>query len=187
MKKKKTNNNAVTQFTKRMWGDTPVVDATQDLRIVLQPCDLEGAKTKDEQQCVFAKACRRSFGASKAMIWKSVAYVEMPMANGNKRVERYLLSKDVRKKIETFDRHGTMLPAGGFTLKAVPFKKTLEQQSKYLKAHREERKRHMSLFGTAPEVVTRGEIAKSRKTVRKIDFSVRRGTGKTNWTQGRQR
>jgi hypothetical protein len=182
MKTKKSASKCdVNVLTQRIWGDTPIVDAKNELRIVVQACDVQGAKRKDPEHCVFARACRRMFGAKKILFYKQVAYVEIPNTNGTKRVERFLLSKDVRKSIQQFDRDGSTLPNGGFVLQPPHASQTLGSRQQRNKDDAVKRDQHRLLFGCDPAVSPRGSIASRKKTSRTIDLSVRNGVGKVRW------
>jgi hypothetical protein len=102
----------------RLWGDLEVVDAKKDLRIFIRPEDVKKATRKDPGACVFAQACRRCFGATKVLIFRSVAYVELPDEGGARKVERFVLHPCMRDLVESFDRGKGVIPDRGFLLKA---------------------------------------------------------------------
>lgn len=113
----KRNRDKLTIETKRLWGDAPVVDAGHELRVIIQPCDVASATVKDPGCCVFAQACKRSLGARKVLFLRTVAYVELPNADGTMRVERFELPKIMRELISNFDQGKDVLPKAGFVMK----------------------------------------------------------------------
>ena len=97
----------------RYWGDLPVVDAKDRLRIM--PCaeDIEGATRRDPSMCAMAMACRRMFHSKNVLFLRTVAYVEVPSPVPGKRiVERFFLNKHAREQIAEFDKSGKFDPAG---------------------------------------------------------------------------
>lgn len=114
---------------KRLWGDAPVTDATADLRVFIKPEDVEGAVRQDPSCCVFARACKRLFGSTKVLFFRSVAYVELHTESGDVRVERFMMPETMRHLVETFDRGEGVIPQGGFLLKKPRKSETLDSAS----------------------------------------------------------
>jgi hypothetical protein len=170
MKKNKISD-PVQNHIKRLWGGLPVIDGEHDLRVFINQSDLDNAVRKDPGACVFAAACKRIFGSSKVLFFKSVAYVDLPDGNGARRVERFEMPDKMRELIEAFDRGEMTIPEAGFLLKVPKASFTLEYRRNI---SRKTRKRAALLKGTAsyPRKVSRPIL---------IDMSVRNGTGMTHF------
>jgi hypothetical protein len=110
----------------RGWGDTPVVDAKDNVRIFITPEDLNGAITNHPAQCVLARACQRMFGTDKVLFFKRTAFVGLPDELGIERVERFMLGETVREVIRTFDRGEPIIPHAGVMLLAPSPSEKLE-------------------------------------------------------------
>lgn len=121
---------------RRTLGNLPVVDAADSLRIFVSPADIASAKRKDTAQCVLANACKRAFGSSKVLFFRTRAYVELPDKKGKRRIERFAASRDVRKLIETFDRGGKVKADSGFVLSAITPGRSFESRKKSRDASR---------------------------------------------------
>lgn len=87
-----------------IFGKLPVVDACVPLRLQPMPCDVESAKQKDPENCVFARAARRQYNATKVVFWKRHAYVDLVGPDGIRRIERFTIRSRVLSLIEAFDR-----------------------------------------------------------------------------------
>jgi hypothetical protein len=149
-KKSKTlsRNTRSLEEIKRHWGDLEVIDARKDLRVFIQPEDVRSATVKDPGCCVFAQACKRQFAASKVLFWRSVAYVELPGPDGKRRVERFILSPEMRDLIENFDKGNTVADVAGFELKKPRPSYTLAGKIRKNRAWKEKRRKAL-LQGTA--------------------------------------
>lgn len=185
---KKRPNDVANQQITRMWGNSPVFDATKDLRVIVQPCDVTSAVEKDPGHCVFAQACKRSFGAKKILFFRSIAYVELPDENGNLRVERFELSRPMSNLIATFDKGEPVLPQGGFVLKAPRPCHTLEAM------HKQKKDRKQALLnGTAVNRVGKSGLGSGAgsgnnryKNVFAVDLEIRSGTGHVHFTTAKK-
>ena len=166
---------------KRHWGDVQVVDARKDLRVFIQPSDVQSASPKDPGCCVFAQACRRQFAATKVLFWRSVAYVELPGPNGTRRVERFGLSPEMRDLIENFDRGNSVTELAGFELKAVRPSERFEAKANRMKKYGVTRKKAL-LKGTASPA-KRGMQGQGRysKPAVVVDLEIRNGTGRVHF------
>jgi hypothetical protein len=183
----RTKGDLASREIQRIWGDVPVVDAKKDLRVVVQPCDVGDAKVKDPGHCVFARACKRSFGSTKVLFFRRVAYVELPCSDGTKRVERFLLTHAMRKLIATFDRGLPVLPEGGFELKAPPPSYTLAGM-KVDKDRRKARVREAMLRGESSPVDSRLGVGSGKNRYShkyELDLEVRSGIGQVHFTPAR--
>jgi hypothetical protein len=183
----RTKGDLASKEIQRIWGDVPVVDAKKDLRVVVQPCDVGDAKVKDPGHCVFARACRRSFGSTKVLFFRQVAYVELPCNDGTKRVERFLLTHAMRELIATFDRGQPVLPEGGFELKAPNPSHTLAGM-KADKVRRKATVREAMLRGESSPVDSRMGVGSGKKRYShkyELDLEVRSGSGQVHFTPAR--
>lgn len=155
----------------RIWDGIPVHDATKDLRIIIKPCDVSSAVQKDPGHCVFARACKRSFGTKKVLFLRTIAYVELPDEDGQTKVERFEMSPAVQQLIHDFDKGNKVIPHGGFLLKAPVPSGRLDAQKEYWQGRKKSQK----------ESLLRGEIVGRKKEAphkpKEIDFEVRNGTG----------
>lgn len=166
---------------KRLWGDMEVIDAKQDLRVFVKPCDIAGAKEKDPSGCVLARSCKRLFDSSKILIFRTVAYVDLPGKDGVRHVERFIIDYGMRDLIVNFDTGKPLLPEGGFLLKKPRPCQTFES----VKAARMEnrRKAREQLVG---EVVPRTDNmgrGRYRDEHIEIDMEVRSGTGAVHFSK----
>lgn len=113
----------------RTFGGLEVRDATADLRIPVTVEDVAHAERKNPERCVFAMACRRHFGSTAAVFFKTFAYVDIKGEDGVRHVERFLVNGAAQRLVAQFDREG---PDGIPTderwiiLKAPPRGKTLD-------------------------------------------------------------
>jgi hypothetical protein len=170
----KRNKDKAAQEIKRVWGDVQVVDAEKDLRVLILPEDVDHAIRHDE-----AQACRRTFGASKVLFWRSVAYVELPKEDGVTRVERFIMPSSMRSLVEAFDRGQDVIPKAGFILKAPTAGRRLDYgvRKEYLRRHRQRQK----LEGKAERRGNQG-VGRYRDKPLTVDLAVRNGTGAVHFT-----
>ena len=101
-----------------MFNGLPVVDAKNDLRIVILEDDIKKGIPKDFDKCIFAQACKRVFNSQKVLLMRSIAYISLPDENGNYKVERYLISNGGRKVISDFDQGKLPKSGTSFVFKA---------------------------------------------------------------------
>ena len=182
MTKTKTQKNRKGKYAKtveRIWDGIPVHDAEKDLRIIIKPCDVSNAVQQDPGHCVFARACRRSFGTKKVLFLRTVAYVELPDENGEMRVERFLMSASVKQLVSDFDKGKKVIPKGGFLLLAPHNSNRLDVMRETDRT-REHRRRETLLRG---ERFGRSNSPKERPhNPKEMDFEVRNGTGSVHFT-----
>ena len=88
----------------RLWDGLEVVDATFDLVIHLEGVDYTHAKARNIFECAFIQATRRLYGTEHAIFTRTVAYVDLVMEDGIRRVYRFELSNAARKAIKRFDK-----------------------------------------------------------------------------------
>lgn len=177
MAKRKMVDRAA-QAIKRTWGDVTVTDAKENLRVFIRPSDVKKAKRKDPARCAFANACKRTFGSSKVLFFRRVAYVELKDQKGKRHVERFILSDGMRELIESFDQGKPIIPDAGFLLKRPCPAKTLEAERKYQR-ERQFRKRMAKLVGKLDE---KTPPPRKPKPLLK-DFEVRSGTGSVHFVK----
>jgi hypothetical protein len=168
-----TEKQRTERHLKRLWGDVEVIDAMKDLRVMILPIDLKIAKRKDPTCCVFAQACRRSFGSTRLLFYRSCAYVELPNNHGKIRVERFTMDTSMRELIAAFDRGCKVLPKAGFVLKAPPPSRRLDVQSKMARDNRKRRKSDRKLFYPKRPELRKPVVA---------DLQIRSGNGAVHFT-----
>ena len=166
---------------RRHWGDVEVIDADKDLRVFIQPEDVNSATAKDPGCCVFAQACKRQFAATKVLFWRSIAYVELPAADGTRRVERFALSSQMRDLIENFDKGRSVVPVAGFELKKPRPSKTFAARLRNNRASRARRQK--ALLNGTRNTTKRGIQGEGRysKPAIVIDLEVRSGRGRVQF------
>ena len=172
----KSNMTEARKQIRRLWGDLEVVEAHKDLRVFIRPSDVKKARAKDPEQCVFAKACRRQFDATKVLFLKSVAYVDLPGEDGVRRVERFQMSPQMRDLVESFDRGQPIRDVAGFELRKPRPSYTLQAKAEKSKAERQRRSRRRK----SAEASSRGKGAYTRPAM-PVDMSVRNGMGRVHF------
>lgn len=165
----------------RSFGDLPLREASADLRVPVTQEDFEGADRKDPEHCVLAQACIREFDSSAVVFLKSVAYLDILGDDGERVVERFMVSPQARAVIEGFDR-GESIPADGrwVTLKKPNPSETLD--AKYRNRKKSERRRR--------EALRKGSIdlpSFTRTYSKPLDFEVRNGRGRIQMIQAKRR
>jgi len=178
VKKPVRANDKAHEAIKRHLGDLEVVDAPSDLRVFVQPEDVKSATAKDPGCCVFAQACKRQFAATKVIFWRAIAYVDIPGPDGKRRVERFLLSPQMRDLIENFDRGNEVVSSAGFNLKAPSPGRTLAGQSEYKK--RAKKAALIKGTSTAQKRGSQGKGAYSKPAI-VVDLEVRNGSGRVHF------
>ena len=120
-------------------GEYPVVEATADILIYVSAADAADAVPGDPNNCIFAKACKRSYGSRGVLFFPTVAYIDMPNEAGERVVFRARVKESTRKAIEMLDLVGERRE-GTFRLYAMPksntlaaLKKTSEKRQKAMK------------------------------------------------------
>lgn len=166
---------------KRVWGDIEVVDASKDLRVFIQPEDVKKATKKDPGCCVFAQACKRQFAATKVLFWRSVAYVELPGPGGKRRVERFMLSSEMRDLIENFDKGNEIPTLAGFELKAPGPSRTFEgNTARHRRFRALKRKALIKGVRKGEKRGNQGDGRYSKPSI-VVDLEVRHGTGRVQF------
>jgi hypothetical protein len=114
----------------RFFAGMKVVEATAPLRVFANENDKRIAFRGDPKSCVLARACERLFGSSAVLIFKTIAYVDLPDSNGIRQVNRFYVNNNVRDQIIRYDETGEF-PPGGFTFYIPP--RTLDGDRQYQK------------------------------------------------------
>lgn len=177
--KQKTENwsggrlKEISEEISRVFNGQPVVDAKHDLHVVILLEDIKNAKPKHFEDCVFALACKRSFNSEKVLLMRSIAYISLPDAKGNYKVQRFYISDQGKKLIADFDRGKLPKPGAGFVFKAPTKSQTLDKfREAQAKFHR--KKREAKLLGTITNVTKK---SKQIKTPSQSILDIRNGTG----------
>lgn len=157
----------------RIFDGQPVADAKNDLLIVIKPDDLNKGKSKNFGQCVFAQACKRLFNSSKVFIMSSIAYISLPDAKGDYKVERFIISSLGKKLIADFDRGVLPAPGTAFVFSAPSKGKSLDYLRKVSQKH----------YRAKREAKMRGEISNVTNKSKEINqplegiIDIRNGSG----------
>lgn len=188
---RKRKNDEGMREIRRLWGDIDVIDSAKDLRLMIVPSDVASAKRKDPGACVFAQACKRSFGSSKVLFFRSVAYVEIPDSAGRLRIERFIMPPPMRAMIEAFDKGEATLPKAGFILKAPSYARRLDNERKRKQASRRKRLMLLGHSETEEYKIRKGKqgIGKYESPAIAVDLSVRSGVGAVHFPlrEGKQK
>lgn len=123
-------DKAQKEAVERFFGGMKVEEATEPLRIFPNEADIIAAKQGSPEECVIAQACHRLFGSSAVLIFKSVAYVDLPDATGIRKVNRFYVPKALSRQIVEYDKTGKF-PSNGFTLLPPPESERLDYDRKY--------------------------------------------------------
>lgn len=162
------------QITRR-FGDLPIVDAKNDMRLVILHDDISKAKRQDFENCVFARACKRQYDSKKVLLMRTIAYISIPNEEGEQRVERFIISTKGRELIKKYDKGEKIEPGTSFVFKAPSPSMTLEAK----------RKKSIEAYHNRDKKSEEGEISdensSKEKTSRKKEVmgsvNVRNGTG----------
>lgn len=173
----------------RTFKGLPVEDATEDFFIVPdQGLDIDQATRRDPENCAFALACKRLYGSTAVVFFRTTAYVDLPDENNKRTVKRFYLPNPTKRLIADLDR-GKKVSTAGFKLLAPTPSQTLEGMREQQRRHRA---RKPLIDGQAEEIVgTVGQAAKPRaksprRTPRASSLDgVRSGTGLVHFSQGR--
>lgn len=114
----------------RFFGGMEVVEATEPLRVFASADDIKKATKGDPRHCVLARACNRLFGSSAVLIFKTVAYVDLPDEKGVRKVNRFSVGVKAGRQIVNYDKTGKF-PAGGFTFSVPADGSTLDSYRNY--------------------------------------------------------
>jgi hypothetical protein len=162
-------SNSQSEVLHRTFGDLEIGDAESDVRVSIIPPDVKGATRGDPTDCAIAHGLRREFHSSAAVVFKTIAYVDILGEDGVRRVERFCLSAASRAVVEAFDR-GEPVPADGrhLVLKAPSPGRTLDAS---LKSQRKRRTAIQRGTYTPNPAIVQSARNKAR------DLEVRSGSG----------
>jgi hypothetical protein len=172
------------QMLKRVFQGMEVLDAKANIIINAKAEDFEGAHPNDLENCVFARACHRLYDSTTMVFMATLAYVDLPDENGNRKVYRFQLGEKFKAAIKEYDESkGAKFSPGVYTLLAMPICKTLDRQRERgikrtasqadkLKKRTYEKRRRAKIKSTAYKVKT-----KNRAYRRGIVGVVRSGSG----------
>jgi hypothetical protein len=121
-------------------GDYPIVEATADILIYVSAADAEEAIPGDPNNCIFAKACKRSYGSRGVLFFPTIAYIDMPNEHGERVVFRAGVKEATRRAIEALDLAGERRE-GTFRLYAIPKSNTLAVMKKNQRRRTQELKK----------------------------------------------
>lgn len=154
----------------------PIVDAEADMIVVVRNEDIKRARgnEKDAEKCALAKACARDFGSTKAAFFRTVAYIELPDENGNRRVVRFILGRAAAEIVRAFDRRKSIKGEVAVRLKAPSRGRKLDYVRDKQKANTK-RKREAILKGKVIDVTPQAPRFAKKPNVSDID--VRNGSG----------
>lgn len=163
----------ISEEINRVFDGQPVVDAKNDLRIVILSDDIKKGKPKNFDECVFAQACKRVFNSQKVLFMRSICYISLPDENGNNKVERYLIPEAGKKVIADFDQ-GKLPTAGtSFVFKAPTKSVTLDAMKVSQRKHNS-KKRDAKLAG---KIYKTNRKVKHVKSPSSSSLDVRNGQG----------
>jgi hypothetical protein len=114
------------------------------------------------------------------LFFRTIAYLELPTDKGIRRVERFMITKEMRELIEAFDKGEGIIPEGGFSLRAMTPGRRLEHMRltkrargarERLRGEREVKQRHgnQGIGAYADEPIV-------------VDLAVRSGSGAVHFT-----
>jgi hypothetical protein len=123
--------NPTQKQLRSIFGDYDVVDATSDVTLIPHEGDFEQATQCDPKACGFARAARRTLGASAALVFNETAYFDHLGADGVRRIHRYKNSKGTKQNIKLFDRYGSdAVKQRSFVFRAPCRSYTIKEQRK---------------------------------------------------------
>lgn len=160
---------------RRTFEGLSIVDAVTDMALVVRKQDVAAARgsQKDASNCVIAKACRSKLGSSKVVIFRRVAYIELPDADGTRLVKRFFLSDEAAAIVRAFDRGKKVQGEVTVTLKAPNKSNTLDECRK-----RSIRRRRAIMSGEVEQFSTETTFPRPRKA----DLDIRNGSGQVQNT-----
>jgi|AntDeeMinimDraft_6_1070357.scaffolds.fasta_scaffold01615_2 hypothetical protein len=153
---------------KDTFSNLSVIDAKNDIRLVIKQDDIGKAERKSFDNCIFAKACGRQFGSTKVLLMRTVAYIALPDESGEMQIERFTIDRHGQDLIARYDEGEAIEPDASFVFKAPAPSQTLKYRREYNIKRRKAR-----LNG---ELKREGEHQKM-STPREIHADVRNGTG----------
>lgn len=175
-KKRRLAIQGAGEVRRETFNGLPIVDAEADFTLVVRTDDITAAKgnEKDASNCILAKACARQVGASIVAFFRTVAYLELPDSEGNRRVVRYMLDNDAAAIVAAFDRRKSVRGEVMVTLKAPRESERLDTIRESTRKSKE-KKRKAVLSGEIVE--TNKKQARFHKKPSVSDMDIRNGSG----------
>ena len=90
------------EVVRRWFEGLEVIEATEMLRIQPNEDDIVDAIASNAELCVFSRACKRQWNATKVMFFGTVAYIDLLDYEGKRHVERFTIPKKARAYILEF-------------------------------------------------------------------------------------
>lgn len=115
----KGRTRAETATLDRYFAGLPVVEAEETLLVVVRAADVRGATKRDPTNCALARACRRLFHSRAVVIFRTVAYIDLPGENNQRVVKRFVNSPRVRSALSVLDTTN-QFPPGRYEFLPVP-------------------------------------------------------------------
>jgi hypothetical protein len=169
-----------TAEVRRIIGTYPIVEATADILIYVNAGDAAGAIPGDPNNCVFAKACKRSYGSRGVLFFPTVAYIDMPNEEGERVIFRARVKEKTRQAIEALDVLGDRYE-GTFRLYAMPPSETISARRKA--AHRRRRRKRQGTYVVNPKIQAAARAQRKRRKFMK-HLGLRDGSGLTQTRPG---
>lgn len=114
-KTKKTKSKSKFTNHNRTFEGLPVVDANEDIALVIKKEDVNKSKVKDPAACAAALAGRREFKTD-VRVFLTRTFIK---DNKNKQWIRFYTPESMSREITSFDRGATFEP-GEYKLKSMP-------------------------------------------------------------------
>lgn len=166
----------------RFFHDMPVIDARGHLRLFVTQEDIAEARRRDPEHCVFANACRRLFGSSAILFFRTIAYVDLPDENNVRSVERFYMTPRTQKRIAEFDKTG-VAPPGGFLLNKPSTSRTLEKSLTFSRGYRQRERGAAMAASKEKRAATLKGVAKRRMTLAATATDIRSGNGMVHFNK----
>jgi len=111
-------NDAIAKALKNSYGDLPIVDATANIVIIIQPVDIKGAVPCHPGKCALSRGSKRQCGCKNPQFWKTVAFLDMVDDDGIRKVFRFYLGHKAQGVVRDLDMGLPVAPGTVVTLKA---------------------------------------------------------------------
>ena len=168
-----------TTEVRKILGEYPIVEATADILIYVSAGDARDAVPGDPHNCIFAKACQRSYGSRGVLFFPTVAYIDMPDETGQRVIFRARVKEKTRQAIEALDLLGERYE-GTFRLYAIPPSETIA-----IRRQRDRRRRRRLAQGTHTPNPNIQEATRKQRSRRKFSkhLGLRDGAGAVRKTR----
>jgi hypothetical protein len=156
----------------RVFGNLTRRDAKQNLRVIVTDADIKIAVRVDPCNCAIAKACHRMFNSTAAVIFHTIAYVDLIDDKSKRWLERFVVSRSAKRAIELFDKTGKADPAG-FILRAPSPCNTTEALRKKNKVYEEAKKANGITRPHRKSIIRSPKITENEGSI----WEIRNGSG----------